>query len=111
MGNPVQLASAKEIELAVGATTLPEIYAKKGMDCRKAFIAGAHALGLSDDTNGTALQKYQAMVRSRIFTTKGNPPLIEADLEERELGLTPKPQPNQNPNGAPNAEQEVANAA
>ena len=90
MGNPVQLAQAREIDLAIGATTLAELYAKKGQDCRKALIAYARTLGLKDDGNGTALEKVQAMIRSRIFTTRGNPPLMEADLEERELGLTPQ---------------------
>ena len=89
MGNPVQLASAREIDLATGSKTLPEIWAEKGKDWRRALIAEARALGLNDDDNGTALQKLQAMIRSRIFTARGNPPLMEADLEEKELGLTP----------------------
>lgn len=90
MGNPVQLAQARELDLATGSKTLPEVWAEKGRDWRKSMIAYASSLGLSDDVNGTALQKIQAMIRSRIFTTRGDPPLIEEDLEERELGLTPK---------------------
>lgn len=92
MGNPVQLAQAREIDLAVGAITLAEVYAKKGQDWRKALIAYARVLGLTDDKNGKALEKVQAMIRSRIFTTRGNPPLMEADLEQQELGLEPNAQ-------------------
>jgi hypothetical protein len=41
------------------------------------------------------------MIRSRIFTVRGTPPLIEADLEERELGLTPQnPAPAKEPGNA-----------
>lgn len=107
MGNPTQLATAKEILLAIGATTLPEIYAKDGKDWRKMLISGAHSLGLKDDENGKALDKMQAMIRSRIFTTKGLPPMIERDLEEKELGLTPQQDAQQN---APQ-NQGAANAA
>ena len=88
MGNPEQLARAREVDLATGSRTLPEIWADKGHDWRRALIAYARALGLSDDSNGTALQKIQAMIRSRIFTTRGNAPLMEAALEENELGLS-----------------------
>jgi capsid protein len=90
MGNPEQLARAREVDLATGSKTLPEIWAEKGKDWRRGLIAEARALGLSDDANGTALQKLQAMIRSRIFTSRGDPPLMEADLEEKELGLTQK---------------------
>ncbi len=111
IGNPIQLAQAREIDLAIGAVTLPEIYAKKGMDRRKAFIAGAAAVGLKDGKNGKAIEQFEAMVRSRIFTTRGNPPLIEADLEEEELGLTPKNKPQTTPGANGPQKQGVANAA
>ncbi len=43
MGNPVQLAQARELDLATGSKTLPEIWAEKGRDWRKAMIANACA--------------------------------------------------------------------
>jgi hypothetical protein len=76
MGDPQKIANAKEINLKIGATTLPEIWAEKGKDWRKMMIAEARALGLVDGPEGTALEQLQALYREFRFAVRGG---TEAD--------------------------------
>ena len=93
MGNPVQNAQAHEILLSIGAEGLPEICGRDGKDWLSHLGKTAEGWGLTDDADSTAVQKLQAMLRTRVFTVRGNPPLIEEDLEEKELGFKPSLQP------------------
>jgi hypothetical protein len=76
MGNPQQIANAKETELRTGCKTLPEIWAEKGKDWRKGMVAEARALGLVDGPEGTALEQLQKFYRDFRFATRGG---TEAD--------------------------------
>ena len=101
MGNPEQLANAKEKMLQIGATTLPQLWAEQGKDFDKAAVQAARAYGLVDITvkgkRVTAVQQYLDLLRFRLTTTKGTPAPIEVFLEEQQYGITPEPVPAANP--------------
>lgn len=59
-------ANAETERLASGATTLPAIYAARGVDYRVEMLKGAEALGVS-------LEEYQELIRQKLFGGKAAP--------------------------------------
>lgn len=60
LGDPLKLAASKATLLKNGLTTIPELYAARNQDWRKAFSAAAASMGLT-------FEEYQEMVRDAIF--------------------------------------------
>jgi lambda family phage portal protein len=62
--DPRLVAEAQQIALQCGFATIPEIYAKKGVDHETAQEAGAKALGISVD-------EYRALIRQKLYGVPG----------------------------------------
>lgn len=65
LGDPLKLAISKKTLLAAGLTTIPELYAQRNQDWRKAFTAAAASLGVT-------FEEYQEIVRDAIFAGKSD---------------------------------------
>ncbi len=66
LGDPLKLAVSKRTLLTSGLVTIPELYAARNQDWRRAFTAGAAALGVS-------FEDFQELVRDSIFAGKADP--------------------------------------
>jgi len=66
LGDPLKLAAAKATLLKSGLVTIPELYAARNMDWRKAFRAAADAMGVT-------FADYQELVRDSIFAGAADP--------------------------------------
>ncbi|HUX16270.1 MAG TPA: phage portal protein [Phycisphaerae bacterium] len=60
LGDPLKLAIAKKTLLASGQTTIPELFAQRNVDWRRAYTAGAASMGVS-------FAEYQELVRDAVF--------------------------------------------
>jgi hypothetical protein len=68
LGDPLKLAVADKTALASGTITIPELYAQRNQDWRRAFTAGAAAAGVT-------FEEFQELVRNSIFAASGTEPV------------------------------------
>lgn len=88
LGDPLKLAVAKATLLKNGLATIPELYAARNQDWRKAFSAAADSLGIS-------FEEYQDMVRDAIFAGSAQPDVGDGD-SDKAGGDGSRVQPQQN---------------
>lgn len=72
--DPAKVAKGREISLAIGATSIPQICAEDGDDWEEVQENAAKSLGMS-------LDEYRAALRQRVFATPGAPAPASMDDE------------------------------
>lgn len=77
--DPSKEATGELTRLGMGATSLPELYAHRGLDWRRELRRGAEALGVT-------LEEYQALLRKKLFggSSADEPPTDEPEEETEE---------------------------
>jgi hypothetical protein len=79
--DPVKSATARQINLASGMTTLPLEYSRMGRDWEQDFALGASALGIT-------VEQYQTLIRQKVFAEALAPTTQPVDDSEDVAPMT-----------------------